>query len=71
MVARGLVEAVFFFRDPLWAQPHGDDVNALVRVCELMNVPLATNRATADALIGMLRASIHGPTEPTVVGTSP
>jgi methylglyoxal synthase len=57
MVARGLVDAVFFFRDPLWAQPHGDDVNALVRVCELMNVPLATNRATADALIGLLRAS--------------
>ena len=71
MVARGLVDAVFFFRDPLWAQPHGDDVNALVRVCELMNVPLATNRATADALIGILRAPIHQPTEPTEVGTSP
>lgn len=55
LVSRGLVDAVFFFRDPLWAQPHGADVHALVRVCELMNVPLATNRATAEIMLGPWR----------------
>jgi methylglyoxal synthase len=57
LVSRGLVDAVFFFRDPLWAQPHGADVHALVRVCELMNVPLATNRATAEAILGQVGAA--------------
>ena len=70
MVARGLVDAVFFFRDPLWAQPHGDDVNALVRVCELMNVPLATNRATAEALIALLQSSPRWLTSRTDDGVS-
>ena len=57
LVSRGLVDAVFFFRDPLWAQPHGADVHALVRLCELMNVPLATNRATAEAILGQAGAA--------------
>lgn len=56
LVARGLVDVLFFFRDPMWAQPHHADVNALVRVCELHDVPLATNLRTADLL---LQALIH------------
>jgi methylglyoxal synthase len=55
LISRGLVDAVFFFRDPLWSQPHVADVHALVRVCELMNVPLATNRATAEVMLGPWR----------------
>jgi methylglyoxal synthase len=50
-VAQGEVQAVFFFRDPLTAQPHEPDVTALLRVCDVHNVPLATNPATAEAII--------------------
>jgi len=42
------VDAVFFFVDPLAAQPHEPDIRALLRVCNVHNVPLATNLATAD-----------------------
>lgn len=54
-VAEGRVEAVIFFRDPLTAQPHEPDVSALMRVCDVHSVPLATNRATAEAVVARLR----------------
>jgi methylglyoxal synthase len=50
-VATGQVQAVFFFRDPLTAQPHEPDVSALMRVCDVHSVPLATNIATAEAIV--------------------
>jgi methylglyoxal synthase len=50
-VAMGEVEAVLFFRDPLTAQPHEPDVSALMRVCDVHNVPLATNPAAAEAVV--------------------
>lgn len=50
-VAEGKVIAVLFFRDPLTAQPHEPDVSALMRVCDVHRVPLATNRGTAAAII--------------------
>ena len=50
-----LVDAVFFFVDPLWAQPHDPDIRALLRVCNVHNVPVATNLATADLIIAGLR----------------
>ena len=53
-VALGQIEAVFFFRDPLTAQPHEPDVSALLRVCDVHNVPLATNAATAEAIVDSL-----------------
>lgn len=56
-VALGQVAAVFFFRDPLTAQPHEPDVSALLRVCDVHNIPLATNLGTA-------RAVVHGWTWP-------
>jgi len=40
-----------FFRDPLTAQPHEPDVSALMRVCDVHSIPLATNRATAEAVV--------------------
>jgi methylglyoxal synthase len=53
-VATGDVKAVFFFRDPLTAQPHEPDVSALLRVCDVHKVPLATNQGTAAAVVAWL-----------------
>jgi len=52
--AQGEIEAIIFFRDPLTAQPHEPDVSALMRVCDVHDVPLATNAATADAVVARL-----------------
>ncbi len=49
-VAEDRVLAVFFYRDPLTAQPHEPDVSALLRICDVHHVPLATNRVTAEAV---------------------
>jgi methylglyoxal synthase len=54
MVASGVVKAVIFLRDPLTAQPHEPDIAALMRVCDVHNVPLATNMATAEAVMHLL-----------------
>jgi methylglyoxal synthase len=53
-VAEERVLAVFFFRDPLTAQPHEPDVTALLRICDVHNVPLATNVSSATALCDWL-----------------
>jgi methylglyoxal synthase len=53
-VAVGEVLAVIFFRDPLTAQPHEPDVSALMRICDVHNVPLATNLAAAEAALAWL-----------------
>jgi methylglyoxal synthase len=53
-VAAGGIDAVFFFVDPLAAQPHDPDVRALLRVCNVHNVPLATNLGTANLMIAAL-----------------
>lgn len=55
-VAGGEVQGVIFLRDPLTAQPHEPDISALMRVCDVHNVPLATNLATAELLlVGLYR----------------
>jgi methylglyoxal synthase len=51
LVTSGVVKAVIFLRDPLTAQPHEPDITALMRVCDVHNVPLATNFASAEALL--------------------
>ena len=53
-IAEERIAAVFFLRDPLTAQPHEPDVTALLRVCDVHNVPLATNLGSAEALIRCL-----------------
>ena len=53
-VAEGKIVAVIFFRDPLTAQPHEPDVSALMRVCDVHQIPLATNPGTADAIVAWL-----------------
>ncbi len=50
-VAAGRVNAVLFLRDPLTAQPHEPDITALLRVCDVHNIPLATNVATAKIIL--------------------
>ncbi|KYG31466.1 methylglyoxal synthase [Priestia endophytica] len=51
MVANNKMDMVLFFRDPLTAQPHEPDVTALIRLCDVYAIPLATNMGTAEVLI--------------------
>ena len=51
MIAEGRVNGVFFFLDPLGKHPHDPDIQSLLRICNVHNVPLATNVATAVLLI--------------------
>ncbi len=50
-IAYNRLDVVIFLRDPLTAQPHEPDVNALLRLCDVHNIPLATNMATAEILV--------------------
>lgn len=55
MVANGELDFVFFFRDPLGKHPHEPDVQMLMRLCDVHNIPLATNPASAEFLLkGMI-----------------
>jgi len=53
-VAEGKTNMVFFFRDPMGKHVHEPDINMLLRMCDVWNVPLATNPATASLLIDHL-----------------
>jgi len=53
LVAVGEVAAVFFFIDPLGKHPHDPDINSLLRICNVHDVPLATNAATASFIISV------------------
>lgn len=55
LIATRDVQLVIFFRDPLTAQPHEPDVSALLRLCDVYGIPLATNRSTAELLVDSLR----------------
>lgn len=50
-VSEDMIHMVLFFRDPLDKHPHEPDVNMLMRLCDVHNVPLATNPATAVLLL--------------------
>ena len=50
-LAIGGVDAVVFLRDPMTPQPHEPNINALVRACDVHNVPCATNLAGARLLL--------------------
>jgi methylglyoxal synthase len=62
-VVAGQVDAVIFIVDPLGKHPHEPDIQTLLRICNVRNIPLATNVASADLLIsspmmeGLSRAS--------------
>ncbi len=53
-VAAGRCHAVIFLRDPLGMHPHDPDISMLMRICDVHNVPLATNPATAELIINGL-----------------
>ena len=54
LIATDDVKCVLFLRDPLTAHPHEPDIAALLKVCDIHNVPLATNLATAELLLEYL-----------------
>ena len=53
------VDLVLFIRDPLTAQPHEPDVSALLRLCDVYEIPLATNVGTAEPLLKAIEAGIY------------
>lgn len=58
-LAEGKVDLVIFLRDPMTPQPHEPDINALVRACDVHNVPCATNLASAELLLAQLLPHHH------------
>ena len=54
-VAYNRIDLVIFLRDPLTAQPHEPDINALLRLCDVHNIPLATNLATAEVMVKAIK----------------
>lgn len=54
-IASQEVDMVIFLRDPLTAQPHEPDINALLRVCDVHNVPVATNEACGHLLLSTIK----------------
>ncbi|HET7629287.1 MAG TPA: methylglyoxal synthase [Bacillales bacterium] len=55
MIAQNEMDLVLFFRDPLTAQPHEPDITALIRLCDVYEIPLATNMASAEIMIHALK----------------
>jgi len=58
LIAENKMDLVLFFRDPLTAQPHEPDIIALLRLCDVYGIPLATNIGTAEVLIKSLEQNI-------------
>ena len=54
MIANNQLDLVIFLRDPLTAQPHEPDVSALLRLCDVVNTPLATNVSSAKIMLKAL-----------------
>jgi methylglyoxal synthase len=55
MIAEGKLDLVIFLRDPLTAQPHEPDVSALLRLCDVQKIPLATNVSSATIILESLK----------------
>ena len=55
MLANGELDLIIFLRDPLTAQPHEPDVSALLRLCDVQKIPLATNASSATIMLESLK----------------
>ena len=55
MLANGELGLIIFLRDPLTAQPHEPDVSALLRLCDVQKIPLATNASSAIIMLESLK----------------
>lgn len=55
MLANGDLDLIIFLRDPLTAQPHEPDVSALLRLCDVQKIPLATNESSARIMLESLK----------------
>ena len=58
MVAEGKLDLIIFLRDPLTSQPHEPDVSALLRLCDVQSIPLATNYKSAEIMLDAMRSGI-------------
>lgn len=56
LISDNKLDMVIFLRDPLTAQPHEPDVNALIRLSDVYEIPLATNIGTAEMLLRGVKA---------------
>lgn len=56
LIASQSIDIVIFLRDPLTAQPHEPDITALLRVCDVHNVPVATNECCGHMLVAALHS---------------
>ena len=59
MLANGDLDLIIFLRDPLTAQPHEPDVSALLRLCDVQSIPLATNATSAIVMLEALKNKIY------------
>ena len=50
-IVEGVLDFIVFFSDPLTAQPHDTDIRALLRIALVYDIPIATNRSSADFMI--------------------
>jgi methylglyoxal synthase len=55
----GKIDCVIFLRDPMTPQPHEPDINALVRACDVHDIPCATNVASARLVLSQLMATMR------------
>ncbi|MBC7692607.1 MAG: methylglyoxal synthase [Methylotenera sp.] len=53
-IATGHIDLLIFLRDPLTSHPHEPDVSALLRLCDVIGIPVATNVRTAEALVALM-----------------
>ncbi len=59
MLADGNLDLVIFLRDPLTAQPHEPDVSALLRLCDVQKIPLATNEKSATVMLEAMKSKVY------------
>lgn len=59
MVTRGEMDAVIFFRDPLDKHPHDVDISMLMRLCDVHDVPLATNYRSGHIMVKYFKSKLN------------